>query len=37
VGSKAVPIGPLDAGANTTCAVKIEAPSAVAFRYAPLK
>lgn len=37
VGSKAVPIGPLDAGANTTFAVKIEAPSAVAFRYAPLK
>lgn len=37
VATKAVAIGPLDAGANTMFSVKIESPKAVAFRYAPLK
>ncbi|MDQ8162845.1 MAG: FxLYD domain-containing protein, partial [Gemmatimonadota bacterium] len=37
VATKGVAIGPVDAGGNTTFAVKLEAPKAVAFRYAPLK
>jgi predicted Zn-dependent protease len=37
VATKAVAIGPVDGGGNTTFAVKLEAPKAVAFRYAPLK
>jgi tetratricopeptide (TPR) repeat protein len=37
VASKDVAIGPVDAGGNTTFSVKLEAPNAIAFRYAPLK
>ena len=37
VATKDVAIGPVDAGSNTTFSVKIEAPKAVAYRYAPLK
>jgi hypothetical protein len=37
VASKDVAIGPVDAGGNTTFSVKLDAPKAVAFRYAPLK
>jgi tetratricopeptide (TPR) repeat protein len=37
VASKDVAIGPVDAGGNTTFSVKVDAPKAVAFRYAPLK
>ncbi|WP_411280607.1 tetratricopeptide repeat protein [Gemmatimonas sp.] len=37
VASKDVAIGPVDAGGNTTFSVKLEAPKAVAYRYAPLK
>ena len=37
VATKDVVIGPVDAGGNTTFSVKLEAPKAVAFRYAPLK
>ena len=37
VATKDVAIGPVDAGGNTTFAVKLDAPKAVAYRYAPLK
>lgn len=37
VATKDVAIGPVDPGSGTTFAVKIEAPKAVAFRYAPIK
>ncbi|MCA0376159.1 MAG: hypothetical protein LCH84_10910 [Gemmatimonadetes bacterium] len=37
VATKDVAVGPLDAGANTTFAVRVEAPKAVAYRYAPMK
>ena len=37
VATKDVAIGPIDAGGNTTFSVKVEAPKAVAYRYAPLK
>ena len=37
VATKDVAIGPVDAGSGTTFSVKVEAPKAVAFRYAPLK
>ncbi len=37
VATKDVAIGPVDAGGNTTFSVKLEAPKAVAYRYAPLK
>ncbi len=37
VSTKDVAIGPVDAGGNTTFSVKLDAPKAVAYRYAPLK
>lgn len=37
VANKDVAIGPLDKGASTTFAVRVDAPKAVAYRYAPLK
>jgi tetratricopeptide (TPR) repeat protein len=37
VATKDVAIGPVDSGGNTTFSVKLEAPKAIAFRYAPLK
>ncbi|MBL0939741.1 MAG: hypothetical protein IBJ03_12660 [Gemmatimonadaceae bacterium] len=37
VATKDVAIGPVEAGSGTTFAVKIDAPKAVAFRYAPIK
>jgi len=37
VATKDVAIGPVEPGSGTTFAVKIDAPKAVAFRYAPLK
>lgn len=37
VSTKDVAIGPVDAGSATVFSVKIDAPKAVAFRYAPLK
>jgi hypothetical protein len=37
VASKDVAIGPVEPGSGTTFSVKIEAPKAVAFRYAPIK
>lgn len=37
VASKDVAIGPVEAGGNTTFSVKLDAPKAVAYRYAPLK
>ncbi len=37
VATKDVAIGPVDAGGNTTFSVKLDAPKAVAYRYAPLK
>ncbi len=37
VASKDVAVGPLDAGSSTTFTVKVEAPKAVAYRYAPIK
>lgn len=37
VATKDVAIGPVDAGGNTTFSVKVDAPKAVAYRYAPLK
>jgi len=37
VATKDVAIGPVEAGSGTTFSVKVDAPKAVAFRYAPLK
>ena len=37
VATKDVAIGPVEPGSGTTFSVKVEAPKAVAFRYAPLK
>jgi hypothetical protein len=37
VASKDVAIGPVEPGSGTTFSVRIEAPKAVAFRYAPIK
>lgn len=37
VGTKDVPVGPLDAGASMTFSAKVESPKAIAFRYAPIK
>lgn len=37
VATKDVAIGPVDAGGSTTFSVKLDAPKAVAYRYAPLK
>lgn len=37
VANKDVALGPVDPGSSTTFAVKIDAPKAVAYRYAPLK
>lgn len=37
VGAKDVAVGPVDAGASTTFSVKVESPTAIAFRYAPIK
>lgn len=37
VATKDVAIGPVEPGSGTTFSVKIEAPKAVAFRYAPMK
>ncbi len=37
VGTRDVPIGPLDGGASMTFSVKVDSPKAVAYRYAPVK
>lgn len=37
VATKDVAVGPVAAGSNTTFAVKVDAPKAVGFRYAPIK
>ena len=37
VGKREVPVGPIAAGNTMTFSVKVEAPKAVAFRYAPLR
>ena len=37
VASKDVAVGPVDAGASTTFSVKVDAPTAIAYRYAPIK
>lgn len=37
VGTKDVAVGPVAAGSNATFAVKVDAPKAVGFRYAPIK
>jgi Flp pilus assembly protein TadD len=37
VGTRDVPVGPIDAGSSTTFSVKVDSPKAVAYRYAPIK
>ena len=37
VTTKDVAVGPLDAGASTAFALKIDGPKIVAYRYAPVK
>lgn len=37
VASKDVPVGPIDAGSSTTFSLKVDAPKAIAYRYAPIK
>jgi tetratricopeptide (TPR) repeat protein len=37
VGTKDVAVGPVDAKSNATFALKVDAPKAVGFRYAPIK
>ncbi len=37
VGTKDVAVGPVDAGSSTTFSLKVEAPKAIAYRYAPVK
>ncbi len=37
VGTKDVAVGPIDGGGSTTFTVKVDAPTAIAYRYGPLK
>ena len=37
VATKDVAVGPVDPGSSTTFSLKVEAPKAVAYRYAPVK
>ncbi len=37
VGTKDVAVGPVDGGSSTTFSLKVEAPKAIAYRYAPVK